>query len=205
MFYYRNNTTSLGYCQALSHIAPKWNQTKRKQSCFLLAFQAASSVAFSITPSHRLGVKGGAQNTDDSLLQQALDKGYLPVALDGGVQKLQANLNPPVYPFIILQKGIPITAEEINITGCNQTVILPSFDVRKALTFCDNVISLNPNEAGLIAYAYSMGMLDGRILDVDDLFEASTAASTTAPVVTPALEPAVPTLNTTRLPGSCCG
>ena len=156
-----------------------------------------------------------AEKGGESLLQQALDKGYLPATLDGDVQKISADLNPSVYPFIIVQKGIPveftITAEEQNITGCNQTVVLPSFDVKKALTSGDNVIKFTPEETGLIPYTCWMGMLDGRILVVDDLFAATAPAATPAPAATTApadaeaLEPAVPNLNTTRSPGSCCG
>ncbi|MEZ4628416.1 MAG: hypothetical protein R2912_10165 [Eubacteriales bacterium] len=58
------------------------------------------------------------------------------------MQKIQADLNPAVYPFIIMQKGIPveltITADESSITGCNRTVLFPAFDVKKALTPGDN-------------------------------------------------------------------
>ena len=116
------------------------------------------------------------EEASGSLLQQALDKGYLPATLDGDVQRIQANLDPAVYPFIIVQKGIPveltITAEEGNITGCNQTVVFPSYDVKKTLSAGDNVIKFTPDEAGLISYTCWMGMLDGRILVVDDLFAA---------------------------------
>ncbi len=121
------------------------------------------------------------QEENDSLLQQALDKGYLPAMLDGDVQKIQANLDPSVYPFIIVQKGIPveltITAEESAITGCNQTVVFPSYDVKKALTPGDNVIKFTPDEPGLISYTCWMGMLDGRILVVDNLFTVPEATN----------------------------
>lgn len=144
-----------------------------------------------------------------SLLQQALDKGYLPATLDGNVQKIQANLNPSVYPFIIVQKGIPleltIMADESSITGCNQTVVFPSFDVKKALTPGDNVIKFTPNESGLISYTCWMGMLDGRILVVDNLFTEPEAALPPATETTPALDSAVPGLNPTKTTGSCCG
>ena len=120
--------------------------------------------------------KGG-----ESLLQQALDKGYVPAMLDGDVQKISADLDPSVYPFIIVQKGIPveltINADESAITGCNQTVVFPAFDVKKTLTVGDNVIQFTPDETGLIPYTCWMGMLDGRILVVDNLFAASGAST----------------------------
>ncbi|MBA4347998.1 MAG: heavy metal transporter [Clostridiales bacterium] len=144
----------------------------------------------------------------DSLLQQALDKGYLPATLDGDVQKIQANLNPSVYPFIIVQKGIPveltITADESSITGCNQTVVFPAFDVKKALTPGDNVITFTPDETGLIPYTCWMGMLDGRILVVDDLFAQPEAAAIPAATATPSIDSTAPNLDATTLE-SCCG
>ena len=147
--------------------------------------------------------------SSDSLLQQALDKGYLPATLDGDVQKIQANLNPSVYPFIIVQKGIPveltITADESSITGCNQTVVFPAFDVKKALTPGDNVITFTPDETGLIPYTCWMGMLDGRILVVDNLFVSPEAAVPPAATSTPAIESIAPNLDPTTTSDSCCG
>jgi len=149
------------------------------------------------------------QEESDSLLQQALDKGYLSATLDGEVQKIQANLNPSVYPFIIVQKGIPveltITADENSITGCNQTVVFPSYDVKKALTPGDNVITFTPDETGLIPYTCWMGMLDGRILVVDNLFAEPEAAAVPAATATPAIDSAAPALDPTTTSGSCCG
>ncbi len=171
-------------------------------SLSLLGVRSSSSIE---TPP---AATAAAKTESDSLLQQALDKGYLPATLDGGMQKISANLNPSVYPFIIVQKGIPveltITAEESNITGCNQTVVFPSFDVKKALTPGDNVINFIPNETGLVSYTCWMGMLDGRILVVDDLFGSSTT-SPSLPTATPALESTAPNLNPATKTGGCCG
>lgn len=135
----------------------------------LSLFGVRAPTALEAAPSATAAV----EEASDPLLQQALDKGYLPATIEGDVQRIQANLDPSVYPFIIVQKGIPveltITAEEGNITGCNQTVVFPTFDVKKTLSAGDNVIKFTPNETGLISYTCWMGMLDGRILVVDDL------------------------------------
>ena len=140
----------------------------------------------------------------DSLLQQALDKGYLPATLDGDVQKIQADLNPAVYPFIIVQKGIPveltIRADKDSITGCNQTVVFPAFDVEKTLAAGDNVIQFTPEETGIIPYTCWMGMLDGRILVVDDLFGASGTPDLPA-ATAPAPSATEPNPETTDRPG----
>ena len=130
-----------------------------------------------------------AETGGDSLLQQALDKGYLPATMDGDVQKISANLDPSVYPFIIVQKGVPveltITADESAITGCNQTVVFPAFDVKKALKPGDNVIQFTPDETGLIPYTCWMGMVDGRILVVDNLFASPDGSPSAGATSTP--------------------
>ena len=118
------------------------------------------------------------QEEAQSLLQQALDKGYLPATVQDGVQTVQAYLNPSVYPFIIVQKGIPvqftIQADESAITGCNQTVVFPEYNVKKALQPGENVIEFTPDKTGIVPYTCWMGMLDGRILVVDDLSGVNT-------------------------------
>ena len=55
------------------------------------------------------------------------------VTLDGDVQKIQANLNPSVYPFIIVQKGIPV---ELTITAddIKAIVIVIEYAIRKGGT-----------------------------------------------------------------------
>ncbi len=117
------------------------------------------------------------EEASNSLYQQALDKGYLPATVENGVQKVRADLNPSVYPFIIVQKGTPveftITADEESITGCNQTVVLPAYDVKKTLKAGDNVIQFTPEKTGIVPYTCWMGMLDGRILVVDSLDAAA--------------------------------
>ena len=166
-----------------------------------------SSATLDATPAATAAVQE-KEASSDSLLQQALDKGYLPATLDGDVQKIQANLNPSIYPFIIVQKGIPveltITADESSITGCNQTVVFPAYDVKKALTPGDNVITFTPDESGLISYTCWMGMLDGRILVVDNLFSEPEAAAAPAATATPAIDSTAPNFDATTLE-SCCG
>jgi len=173
----------------------------------LSLFGVRSATTLEAAPTATAAVQEKDSNSD-SLLQQALDKGYLPATLDGDVQKIQATLNPSVYPFIIVQKGIPveltITADESSITGCNQTVVFPSFNVKKTLTPGDNVIKFTPTESGLIPYTCWMGMKDGRILVVDNLFTEPEAALPSA-ATTPALDSVAPSLDPSKTSGSCCG
>ena len=110
---------------------------------------------------------------------------------------------------LTLQKGVPveftITAAEGDITGCNQTVVFPSFDVKKTLQAGDNVIQFTPDETGIISYTCWMGMLDGRILVVDDLASSPSDAALPEATTSPALIPATPGLGSSRSSGGCCG
>ena len=173
----------LGAGAIFSALKGKFTYVIQRVSAVLVVFFAVvmAASAFNLlgsrpaaidTPQAASATAKPAEETQ-SLLQQALDKGYLPATVEDGVQKVKADLNPSVYPFIIVQKGIPveftITADEENITGCNQTVVFPAYEVKKALKAGDNVIKFTPEETGLVPYTCWMGMLDGRILVVDDL------------------------------------
>ena len=177
----------LGAGAIFSTLKGKFAYVVQRVSAVLVMFFAVVMAAnafslFGVTSTSSLeappAATAAAQNTpSDSLLQQALDKGYLPATVANGVQTIQADLNPSVYPFIIVQKGTPveltITADEANITGCNQTMVFPSYDVKKTLTAGDNVIKFTPEETGIVSYTCWMGMIDGRILVVDDLETAT--------------------------------
>lgn len=209
----------LGAGALFSSLKGKFANVIQRVSAVLVVFfavvMATSAVSlFGLRTTAALGAPkaasaADAQESSGSLVQQALDKGYLPATLDNGVQKIQASLNPSVYPFIIVQKGIPveltITAEESAINGCNQTVVFPSFNVKKTLIAGDNVIQFTPDEAGLIPYTCWMGMLDGRILVVDDLYGGFGGNDSPAATAVPAADAVAPNLDTTSLPGSCCG
>ena len=130
-----------------------------------------------IDPAPAAPTAAAKQEETQSLLQQALDKGYLPATVQDGVQTVQADLSPSGYPFIIVQKGIPvqfsIQADESAITGCNQTVVFPAYNVKKTLQPGANVIEFTPDETGIVPYTCWMGMQPGRILVVDDLNTAN--------------------------------
>ncbi len=178
----------LGAGAIFSALKGKFTYVVQRVSAVLVVFFAVvmASSAFSL-----FGIRPDANNVEvpqaaaatakqekpsKSLYQQALDKGYIPATLENGVQTVQADLNPSIYPFIIVQKGVPvefiISADESNITGCNQTVVLPAYNVRQSLKAGDNVISFTPEETGIVPYTCWMGMIDGRILVVDDLSDS---------------------------------
>ncbi len=177
----------LGAGAIFSTLKGKFAYAVQRVSAILVVFfavvMAASAVSLSgLRPAAAVDAPQAAsapaaqEKGTDSLMRQAIDKGYIPANLEKGVQKVNADLNPYVYPFIIVQKGVPveftITADEENITGCNQTVVFPQYNVKKALKSGDNVITFTPEESGIVSYTCWMGMVDGRILVVDDLKDA---------------------------------
>ncbi len=120
-----------------------------------------------------------AEDESVALIRKALDRGYVAAKVDDGVQKVEAELSPGRYPYIIVQKDVPveftISADESAITGCNQSLVFPAYGVEQALEPGDNVISFTPDQSGLISYTCWMGMLQGRILVVDRLDPSGAA------------------------------
>lgn len=90
-----------------------------------------------------------------------------------GVQVVSIDLKPNRYDPIVVQKGIPvkfiINAEAQNINGCNNAIIIPAFDIEKALEPGENIIEFTPDNTGTIPYSCWMGMIGSSIKVVDDL------------------------------------
>lgn len=93
--------------------------------------------------------------------------------VQNGVQTVSIDLQPRNYEPIIVQKGIPvrfiINAEENSINGCNNSVIIPRYNIEKALEPGENLIEFMPEEAGNIPYSCWMGMIRSNIKVVDDI------------------------------------
>ncbi len=122
----------------------------------------------------------GASDKDETaaLIQKALDRGYVAAEVQDGVQTVTAELTPGRYPYIIVEKDVPvvftISADESAINGCNQSLVIPAYGIEQALQPGDNVISFTPGQSGLADYTCWMGMLQGRILVVDSLNSLET-------------------------------
>ncbi len=90
-----------------------------------------------------------------------------------GVQTITTGLTAGRYEPIIVQKGIPvkwtIKAEAGDINGCNNSIVIPKFNVQKNLVEGDNVIEFTPEKSGTVPYSCWMGMIRSQITVVDDL------------------------------------
>ncbi len=93
--------------------------------------------------------------------------------VENGIQVVSIDLKSNSYAPIVVQKGIPvrfiINAEDENINGCNNAIIIPKFNIQKALEPGENVIEFTPDETGTIPYSCWMGMIRSSIKVVDDL------------------------------------
>lgn len=102
--------------------------------------------------------------------------------IENGVQVVTTGLESGRYEPIIVQKGIPIRwiirAEEGDINGCNNSIIISKYNLQKDLKIGDNIIEFTPEESGTIPFSCWMGMIRSKITVVDDL--SSIGESTTA-------------------------
>jgi len=112
----------------------------------------------------------------------ALSGFYLPVPgqttqksaaakVEDGVQTVTTNLASGSYEPITVQKGIPvrwtIKAENSNINGCNNSMIVPKYNLQVDLKPGDNIIEFTPTESGTIPYSCWMGMIRSNITVID--------------------------------------
>ncbi len=120
-----------------------------------------------------LGLSGLAVPTIPAFAGQAETKEANVAKIENGVQVITTGLESGRYEPIIVQKGIPvkwvIQAQEGDINGCNNSIIIPKFNLQKDLAVGDNVIEFTPEESGTIPYSCWMGMIRSKITVVDDL------------------------------------
>jgi plastocyanin domain-containing protein len=94
-------------------------------------------------------------------------------SIEDGVQVVTTSLSSGRYEPIVVQKGIPvkwiIQAEDGDINGCNNKIIVQKYKIQKELTIGDNVIEFTPTDSGEVPFSCWMGMIRSKITVVDDL------------------------------------
>jgi sulfite exporter TauE/SafE/copper chaperone CopZ len=97
--------------------------------------------------------------------------------IDGNVQVVTTELESGRYTPFIVQEGIPvkwtIKADEKDINGCNETIIIPKYGISKKLVPGENLIEFTPEEEGDIPYTCWMGMISSNIKVVPDITNVS--------------------------------
>lgn len=99
--------------------------------------------------------------------------------IEGNVQVVTTNLDSGRYSPITVQKGIPVKwnmkADAEDINGCNETIIIPKYNIQKTLVAGDNIIEFTPDEDGNIPYSCWMGMIRSNIKVVSDITSTSSS------------------------------
>lgn len=92
-------------------------------------------------------------------------------SVEGDTQYITTHLRANGYEDIQVTAGIPVVwtiiAEEEDLNGCNNELVIPAFDQQIKLTEGSNVISFTPEEAGTYSYSCWMGMLRNTITVTD--------------------------------------
>lgn len=121
-------------------------------------------------------------------------KGAAAEIIDG-VQVVTTQLSSGRYEPIVVQAGIPvqwnIQAENGDINGCNNRIIIPKYNLEIPLKPGDNIIEFTPDQSGIVPYSCWMGMIRSQITVVEDLGD---------PTEIPAADSSIDN----NLP-SCCG
>ena len=111
------------------------------------------------------------------------------IAVEDGYQIVNSVLASNSYPAITVAAGTPvrwtIDAPKGSINGCNDTMIIPEYDVQYAFKTGENVIEFTPDKAGVFPYSCWMGMIRSTITVVE-------GGETPEKVSTNAADPATP-------------
>ena len=117
--------------------------------------------------------------------------------VQGDVQVVTSGITSGSYEPIIVQKGIPVKwtlqAEDGELNGCNNSIVVQKYNVQKKLQVGDNVIEFTPTESGTVAFSCWMGMIRSKITVVDDLSNVDSSTISDAGSVS------------SSVGGGCCG
>lgn len=107
-----------------------------------------------------------------SIFKQNYDN-YLKSEVVEEYQVVEFDLSYSGYKDIVVQKGIPvkmiINVSKNNLTGCNDSLVINEFGVKKELVIGENEIIFTPNKVGTFTYTCWMQMLKNKIIVVDSM------------------------------------
>lgn len=109
--------------------------------------------------------------TFETVTSQAQDSSV--ALIQDGVQYVTTELSFGGYEPIVVQNGIPvqwtIKANQGTLNGCNNSIVIPKFNLRRDLAVGDTIIEFTPTSSGTVPYSCWMGMIRSKITVVDDL------------------------------------
>jgi sulfite exporter TauE/SafE/copper chaperone CopZ len=98
-----------------------------------------------------------------------------------GYQYVDIEVQSGSYKKIMVQSGIPVKfdmhVEQGKLNGCNNTVIIPSLDIKKRLYVGDNIIEFTPEKTGTVGYSCWMSMIRSQIIVIEDLNSSVSEAN----------------------------
>lgn len=101
-----------------------------------------------------------------------VSSGVRRATVANGIQTFNMVLQPDRYEAFAVRKGVPlrwlIKATNDTLTGCNETITVPAYGIRKKLLPGDNVIEFTPVGETKITYTCWMGMITSSITVLPD-------------------------------------
>lgn len=87
--------------------------------------------------------------------------------VEDDIQYITTALQPGSYDEITVKQGTPvewtITADEEDLNGCNNEILIPAYGLDVKLQPGENKICFTPEETGTITYSCWMGMIRSSI------------------------------------------
>lgn len=108
------------------------------------------------------------------LMNQTINTNYdniITSTIDGDIQYITTTLHSNGYDDIQVTAGIPVVwtieVDQNNLNGCNNQIVLSSFNLQVDLSEGKTIIEFTPEQTGTYTYSCWMGMLKNTITVVD--------------------------------------
>ncbi len=151
-----------------SLLTSKFNKKMLKVSAILVMFLG---VVMFVRGTNLAGISLIPKTTSNVTENKSLSNNI--AFIDGDFQTVTITLENGKYSPIVVQKGIPvkwtINVKSGQLTGCNNKIIIPEYNISKKLVIGDNLIEFTPTETKDIVYTCWMGMISSNINVIDDL------------------------------------
>ena len=112
--------------------------------------------------------------------RNTVEAGLIKATVSAGKQTVLTEFKNGQYVPFAVRSGIPLTwtirISAGDLDGCNNTLVIPAYKIKKELVPGDNVIEFTPTNTGRIAYSCWMGMIRSSITVTEDLGDDSSFA-----------------------------
>jgi uncharacterized protein len=128
--------------------------------------------ALAAEPAPGRGAKAVAVEKKERIARDRLPEGVPVATLKNGVQYIETRFSANEYaPFAVVADvpvrwTIKIAAADLN--GCNRSIIVPAYKIKKDLKPGDNIVEFTPKSSGVVAYSCWMGMIRSAFAVLDE-------------------------------------